>query len=151
MPVIVGTPCGRSFTAVTSIVIVYQAALSCVPSLTVNVNDVYGSPWAFGAGVNVRCPASRSALVTSWFRVTALPLSSSCPACGSATILTPASVAPGSVSEKLKSPAANVWGVSSSVVTLLSLAVGADVPIGTLRESLRVVSDDQSRPAEVHE
>src|SRR3954454_6446865 len=65
------------------------------------------------------------AAVTTWFAVTAAPLSLKVPAAGSAVILTDASVSPASTSAKLNCAVVNVNAVSSFVVTVFGLAVGA--------------------------
>ena len=57
---------------------------------------------------------------TTWFAVTGVSESARVPLseAGSVTILTFDNVSPGSASEKLNSLAANVWAVSSFVVTV---------------------------------
>ena len=66
-----------------------------------------------------------STSATTWSTDTAAPSSSSAPAAGSVTSVTLARASPESVSSKLKSAAAKVYAVSSSVVTVLSALVGA--------------------------
>ena len=78
-----------------------------------------------------------SALVTVLGRsaeAIAVPFSSSVPlpVAGRVTIFTLDSVSSVSVSAKLNSLAANVWSVSSLVVTVLSVAVGAALVTGRL-------------------
>src|SRR5947199_17527 len=65
------------------------------------------------------------AAVITWFAVTATPLSFSVPAVASAVIFTDASVSPASTSAKLNCAVVNVNAVSSAVVTVFALAVGA--------------------------
>ena len=76
----------------------------------------------FAAGVNTSLPMSAAG--TDWPVVTAVPSSSSAPSAGSVTTVTLASASP-SLSVKLKSAAAKVCAVSSSVVTDAANAVGA--------------------------
>ena len=119
---------GASFTAVTFRVMVSGDALSAVPSFTLKVKLAYASPLAFAGGTYLRSPSSSWALVTvcdALLSATLSSCSSPVPAAGSDSIFTLASASPLSVSEKLKSAASNVCGVSSLVVTDPAAAVGA--------------------------
>ena len=66
-----------------------------------------------------------SALVTTSFVVTAVPSTARVPSAGSVTIFTLASVSPVSASAKPKSASLKVYGLSTTVVTVLWAAVGA--------------------------
>ena len=97
--------------------------------------------------MKVSLPASISALVTTWSRVTSVPSSSRSPVPSRIVILTLASASP-SASEKPKSDAEKVYGVSTAVVTVLSEAVGSvlvegAVKVPPMRMRSSVESDDQ--------
>src|SRR5438874_511560 len=66
-----------------------------------------------------------SAAVITWFTVTAVPLYFSVPFVASPVIFQACSVSPASTSAKLNCAVVNVNAVSSVVVTVFGLAVGA--------------------------
>ena len=131
----IASPLAGSSTASTSMVRVFAAALSEVPSLTLKVKLASASPCASAGGAYASFDAPISAATTMSPAATAVPSSVRLPlpSAGSVTIRTPTSTSPGSASAKPKSPAENTWAVSSSVVTVLSEAVGtafaATVPV----------------------
>ena len=82
---------------------------------------------AFATGVNFKLPALMFATETNWPTVTATPESVKLPAPGKAVILMLSSTLTGESlgSVKPKSAAVKVYAVSSSVVTVLLVPIGA--------------------------
>ena len=101
-----GAPPAGSFTAVTSMVMVFAATLSKMPSLTLKVKLARPSPYLSAGGVYSSLPAPISAAATISPAETAAP--SSVRRTESVTILTPARTSPASVSAKPKSAVVNV-------------------------------------------
>ena len=81
-------------------------------------------PLASVSGVNVRLEIS--AVVMTWLAVMSVPFSCSVPAVGRLVMVMDARVSP-SMSLKLKSVIVNVWLLSSLMVMVLSVAVGASL------------------------
>ena len=131
-----GVPTGASLTAVTFTVSWRGVGSTSTPpfavpplSCTWKVKLVYAMPLASTAGANTNCPAAMSATLTNCPAATAVPLSLSVPAPGSVAIFTAwkalGGVSWGSVNPK--SARANVYGVSSSVVTVVAVPTGASL------------------------
>src|SRR5438876_110009 len=152
---VVGVPTGASLTAVTLTVSKRGVGSRSTPSFAVppssctwNVRFAYGVPLASAAGANTSRPASRSPTLTNWPATTAAPRTLSVPVPGSVVIFTAwkalGGVSWGSV--KPKSARANVYGVSSSVVTVVAVPTGASLTGVTFTVSARGVGSRSTPP-----
>src|SRR3989441_163909 len=152
---VVAVPTGASLTGVTFTVSARGVGSRSTPPLAVpplsctwNVKLAYGAPFASAAGVNTSRPASMSPTLTNWPATTAAPRTLSVPVPGSVATLTAwkplAGVSWGSV--KPKSARANVYGVSSSVVTVFGVPTGASLTGVTFTVSGRGVGSRSTPP-----
>ena len=98
-------------------------------SCTWKVKLAYPVPLALATGVNTSLPPTMSAALTKSPALTSTPLSVRLPAPDSVAIFTAVSALAGvsAASLKPKSVAANVYTVSSSVLTVLLVPAGASL------------------------
>src|SRR5438552_1650065 len=152
---VVGVPTGASLTAVTLTVSKRGVGSRSTPSFAVppssctwNVRFAYGVPLASAAGVNFSRPASMSPTLTNCPAATAAPWTLSVPVPGSVVIFTAwkalGGVSWGSVTRR--SARANVYGVSSSVVTVVAVPTGASLTGVTFTVSARGVGSRSTPP-----